>query len=236
MSVEVVTVWAPRPTHEKWDSADWMDLLWLQRRSAFRYGATHTIVTDDPAIFQDVPGIVGCELPRDLMPAMIAGVIARLTQAPARDDIVFLDVDALVGRNLDSAFDRSFDIGLTRRNNPDGVCINNGAMYVDKNAGEKAVIFFMRALARCGTHWGADQEAISAVASPVPETEGVEYRGDTRIAFLSMKTHNVSPKKEGKPHLAHPYIIHFKGATKQWAQTYADRFIFNEAELVNGAR
>jgi hypothetical protein len=237
MSVEVVTVWAPRPSHEKWDSADWLKLIDLQRRSAFRYGATHTIVTDDELFTAGaLPGRLIAELPRELMPAMIAGVIARLTMAPIRDDLLFLDVDALVARPLEPAFDRTFDIGLTRRANPDGVHINNGAMYVDRHAGEKAVRFFMRALARCGTHWGADQQAISDVASPVPETEGVELRGDTRISFLSMKTHNVIPKKQGKPHLANPFVVHFKGQTKEWAQTYADRFIFNEPELAYGVR
>lgn len=230
MSVEVVTVWAPRPTHEKWDSAQWYKLLELQRRTALRYGATHTVVTDDPLF--DIQGAMQAELPKDLMPAMIAGVLARLTMAPIHDDLLFVDVDVLIAREPDPAFNRTFDIGLTRRANADGICINNGAMYVDKDAGDKAVRFFTRALARCGKHWGADQEAISAVAAPVPEISGtVQLRGDTRIAFLSMKTHNAIPKTEGKPHLAHPFVVHFKGPTKSWARTYADKFIFVTADL-----
>ena len=99
-------------------------------------------------------------------------------------------------------------------------------MYVAKNGARKAELFFRRALDLCGSHWGADQEAISSAAQPVPGVERVEMRGDMRLAFLSMKTHNVVPKLEGKSHFCNPYVVHFKGATKQWADTYADKFVF----------
>lgn len=222
MTVEVCTVWAPRPAHEKWDPI-YPSLIDLQRRSAHRWGARHMTVTDDADYRGDATLLT--ELPYSVMPAMIAGVISRL-QRGADCDIVFVDCDVLVGRELEPAFDGTFDLGLTRRAHPDKIYINNGAMYVAKGAADKALRFFRYALQLCGHHWGADQEAISMAAAPVPAVEGVEMRGDMRLGFLSMKTHNVIPKTEGKPHLEHPYVVHFKGPTKAWAQTYADKFIF----------
>lgn len=217
--VEVVTVWSPRPNHEKWRD-DYIDLLHLQRKTALRFRHRHTVMTDAWIHGFDT---IHVPLPESVMQAMIVGVIERLKRA-GDDDLLFLDVDALVGREVDKAFDRSFDIGLTRRPN-DIAPINNGAMYVDASAVEKVIPFFEHALELCGDHWGADQEAISAAASPVPEVEGVEVRDGVRFAFLSMLTHNCIPKAEGQPHKSSPYVVHFKGGTKPWAQTYARKYL-----------
>ena len=222
--VEVCTVWAPRPHHEKWDPI-YPRLLDLQRRSALRWDATHTTITDDPNC--KMAGALYTPLNRSLMRAMIEGVIVRLRRLCDRD-LVFVDVDCLIARECESAFDGSFDLGLTRRHNSDGVYINNGAMYIAKDGRQKAARFFERALDLCGDHWGADQEAITLAAAPVPTVECVEMRGDLRIAFLSMRTYNAVPKREGRWHDANPYVVHFKGATpKHWMNTYADMFIFN---------
>lgn len=224
--IEVCTVWAPRR-----DSAQWRDdyerLLMLQRKTARRFGHRHVIVTDDSRMMDD-PDAVVCMLPDEIMPAMIAGILRRL-YLPTPCPIVFVDVDVLIARDLHEAFDGSFDLGLTRRES-NLAPINNGVMYIASPQHPSVEWFFTSALGRCGTHWGADQEAISAQAAPVPGESGViEVRDGMRLAYLSMKTHGAVPKAEGKEHHAHPFAVHFKGQTKPWAQTYADRYILTGA-------
>jgi hypothetical protein len=143
--------------------------------------------------------------------------------------IVFVDCDCLINRDLHDAFKvADFELGLTRRQN-DLAPINNGAMYVRLGAHHLAATFFDGARARCGTHWGADQEAISAEAAPVPEESGVvSLRGPLRVGFLSMKTHGAVPKAFGARHHSRPFVVHFKGDKKSWAQIYAERWILPE--------
>lgn len=221
MTVEVCTVWAPRKQSAQWRD-EYEDLLFLQRATARRFGHRHVVVTDDTRFADDADALIET-LPDEVMPAMIAGVLRRLLR-PVHDPIVFVDVDVLIARELTPAFDGTFDLGLTRRVDA-AAPINNGAMYVAAPLHPEVVNFFFRAFGACGKHWGADQEAISAVAHPVPDHECVEVRRGMRLAFLSMLSHNVIPKTEGKPHRANPYVVHFKGDTKAWAKTYADKFV-----------
>lgn len=221
MTVEVVTVWAPRPMHQKWRK-DYIDLLQLQKLTAERFGHAHTIVTDTamPSGFDTIV----TDLPASLMKAMLAGVIERLDRG-GMNDLVFVDADCLIAKDLAPAFDDDlFDIGLTRRTS-DLSPINNGAMYVRGSCATLAVDFFEKAFERCGDHWGADQEAISEAAAPVPDHCCVEERNGLRFGFLLMKAYAAVPKTPGKKHDKLPYIVHFKGDTKPWARVYAENFI-----------
>lgn len=227
MSVEVVTVWAPRPKHEKWRE-DYMALLRLQSLTALRFGHAHTILTDAPkgTGFPLLSVVQQVKLPQNLMQAMIAGVVARLS-LPS-EHLLFVDADVLVGRELDSAFSGAFDLGLTRRDDVRSP-INNGSMYVHARGRAFALAFFERALARCGTHWGADQEAISAEAAPVPKEDGlVQTRPGGQIGFLSMRDYSCVPKTRGLEHSTQPYTIHFKGESKDWAADYADLYLLRD--------
>lgn len=223
-TTEVVTIWAPRPGHEKWRE-DYIALLNLQALTAKNFGHPHTIVTDtkDDEDLPEYSKKLRVELPQNLMRAMIAGVIARLSYPSMRTNFLFVDADVLIGRSLDVVFyAHAFDIGLTRREDPVAP-INNGAMYVHHAGLAHAMLFFEKALSVCGEHWGADQEAISQVAAPVPERDGVtKRRGEFgRIAFLSMRDYACVPKVKGAFHQSKPYALHFKGETKNWAHEYA---------------
>lgn len=235
MTVEVVTVWAPRRHHEKWRD-DYCDLIALQRRTVRHFGHAHTVVTDDSRMLEDGDALV-VKLPDEVMPAMIAGVLERLDR-PVTCDLVFVDTDVLAHRNLDEAFvPRDFDIALTNREQ-EKAPINNGVMLVSQYGVEAARAFFGDALAVCGTHWGADQEAISATAKPVPppwDRAVIPRKRHGRIAFVNMKQFAAVPKERGVPHRKNPFFVHFKGETKQWAQEYAERFIFGN-ELRRGPR
>lgn len=220
--IEVCTVYAPRTFSVDFLTQYRKLLKWQCRSLEMFNDHRHTVVTDDPSL--EVPfnsRAMLAELPRELMPAMIAGVIERLRR-PVTTPIVFVDVDVLIGADLHDAFG-GFDIGLTRRAN-EIAPINNGAMYVWDAA--RALPIFEHALSICGTHWGGDQEAIGAAVAPVPDTECVLDRRGARVAFLSMSKFNCIPKVRGFRHHNNPFAIHFKGkAAKEWMQEYATNFL-----------
>lgn len=219
MTVQVVTVYTPRPRSEQW--MDYLPLIRAQRASALRFGHRHLVVTDVDlgSEFETMR----TQLPENLMQAMIAGVVARLA-VPTVHNTVFVDADCLVARELDSAFIDNYDIGLTHRFNPVSP-INNGVMYVMANSFAKAHSFYKYALSICGTHWGGDQEAISDAASPVPEQDGYGIRFGCNIKFMNMKRYAAVPKEHLSKHGAESYVIHFKGKTKEWMLDYANAYI-----------
>lgn len=219
MSIEVCTVYAPRPDHPGW--RDWLPLLAAQRASALRVEHVHRVITDGD-LDTSVYDVVKTELPQSLMKAMIAGVIKRL-QLGGKNHIVFVDIDCLVLVKLNAVFKRSvFDIGLTYRNN-DISPINNGVMYVHALGIRKALRFFQAALEICEDHWGGDQEAISKIAAPVPNDFTVEERCGCAVKFLSMKRYNCVPKAPLAP--LGGFIGHFKGDAKAWMLGYAKEYL-----------
>jgi hypothetical protein len=218
MLVEVCTVFAPRPEHPQW--RDYLPLLRAQRASVVRLGHTHTVITDSdlgPDFDQ-----LRVDLPHELMPAMIEGILRRLDR-PVDSHICFVDADCLVERPLRSVFERSveFDIGLTYRAN-DVSPINNGVMYMPKQGHAGSIMFFREALRRCGTHWGADQEAISKAAAPVPQEQCYGERSGATVRFLNPKSYAAVPKVRLAKHDA--FVVHFKGATKDWMIDYAREY------------
>lgn len=215
--IDVVTVFAPRPSHPKW--RDYLPILDLQRRTVRKFGHRHVIVSD-----HDLDGFTThrVELPDSLMKAQIVGQIEWLRQRNPADRCVLVDADVLVARRLETAF-TGFDFAVTSR--PQHPCpVNNGAMYVE--AGAPVLPFFEAALALCGDHWGADQEAIAAAAAPVPAKYGIEHRYGMRFAFLSMMRHNWVPKDALAKSYNDPFVFHFKGETaKEWMPAVARKIL-----------
>jgi len=215
MTVEICTVWAPRPASEQY-RADYLDMMDYQKKSAERFGHLHTVVTDDFSLgwrYNTLP----VTLPQEVMPAMIAGVVERLLR-PVTSHIVFVDVDVLVARHLGAIFDGTFDLALTHRPNPVAP-INNGVMYMDMVGAHKSLIFFEHALSICELHWGGDQEAISRAAAPVPDEDCIEDREGFRLRFIPLRKYATVPKARGTYH-RDAFCVHFKGETKQWMAEY----------------
>lgn len=229
--LDVVTVFAPRDEYPHWRY--YLPMLELQRRTAEKFGHRHIVVTDVQGLreFGDQRGIIVADLPQSLMHLQLAGQIAYLALWSGEYPAVLVDADCLIGRDLQPAFDGArFDLGLTSRDDP-RCAINNGAMYVVPGGKAAVLGFFRAAYELCGEHWGGDQEAISQAAAPVPvPREGrpkVALRHGARVAFLSMRFFNCTPRMEGAEHAtSKPFVIHFKGEErKPWMRTYAERFI-----------
>jgi hypothetical protein len=219
VTVHVVTVFAPRREIPQWRD-DYLELLRLQRATARHWGHAHVVVTD--ADLGREFKQLRVELPRSLMRAQLAGQIAWLERSLEGHSLL-VDADVLIARECDKAFG-DWDLGLTPRTHPTAP-INNGAIYVPEAGKPGALQFFRAALERCGEHWGGDQEAISACAAPVLEAGSRAERCGARVEFLPIQLYNVSPKQEGVRHGNNPFVVHFKGAAKAWAATYARRWI-----------
>lgn len=214
--LEVVTVWAPRPEHEKW--RDYLPLLELQKKSAERVGHRHVVVTDT-----ELPGYdtLPVKLPQNLMQAILAGQLEYVSRWSGEFPIVLADADCLVIRDLEAVFDGTFDVLLTSRNNP-AAPIQNGAMYFAAGSQDAARQLLHRALQLCKEHWGGDQEAIAQAAAPVPLVlHVIEPRFGKRFYFASPDPYNFSPR--GHPPKMNPnrFIVHFKGDTKHFVPAYA---------------
>src|SRR5262245_21744244 len=106
--LEVVTVWAPQAQHEKWRGDIYLELLSLQRQTCRRHGHRHRVVTDTVLTGYDT---LHATLPEPLLHALIAGQIAYLEQWDDTHPVVLLDIDCLVVRDLNRAFDGTWDIG-----------------------------------------------------------------------------------------------------------------------------
>lgn len=216
--IEVCTIFAPRKQHPQWRD-DYLRLIYAQRHSAKRLGHSHTVVTDS-----DLGGKLNTlrvDLPEELMPAMIMGVIKRL-QRPLSGPIVFVDCDCLIDRDCTQVFSTwSFHVGLTYRSH-ETAPINNGVMYVSDQEVGRALMFYCRALELCKNHWGGDQEAISQAASPVPHKDRNAVRSGAVVRFMSSKYFAAVPKNYLGRH--NSFAVHFKGATKEWMIDYAKEY------------
>lgn len=218
--LEVVTQWAPRPTHEKWRGDEYMKLLELQRGTCQRVGHRHVVVTD-----ADLPGYdtIKVELPEPLLKAIISAQIAYVKQWSDDHPVVMVDMDVLIARPLGPAFDGTFDIGVTNREHP-AQPIQNGVIYLAPGSKKWALKMFEKTLELCEHWWGSDQKALAFALAPVPRIHRVEERlGGARVAFLPCATHNFSAKHGVPKATPKCYAFHFKGESKQFAEHTARR-------------
>lgn len=213
--LEVVTFWAPRKSDSHWREG-YLDLLALQGQTVKRVGHRHRVVTDAPG---DVKGYdtVTVELPGNLMKALTTAQLLYVRDHwSGEHPLVLVDVDCLVAKDLNRAFDGSFDIGLASRENGTQP-IQNGAMYFAPGAKKHAARLFERTLDKCEDWWGSDQVALAVAVAPVPRVHGVHVRHGARIAFLPCETYNFGPKTGIPKNAPHRFILHFKGDQKKYA-------------------
>ncbi len=133
-------------------------------------------------------------------------------------DVVFLDTDVVVQKDLSPIFEKEFDIGLTRRDKPvrdlNGYDLaaempyNTGVMFSKASGG----VFWLQAYEYCLTlpkrdqEWWGDQVSIKVVAD----------RTDLKLKELPCDLYNYTPRKQDED-VSNKYVVHYKGPhRKEW--------------------
>lgn len=231
-SVDVVSVWVPRPKHEKW--RDYMPLLALQALTVEHFRHGHIIMCDqhvrDGSLKGLRPGVrlVHFQAEDSLMRAILQGQLAFFEQWDEARPIVLVDLDCVVCENLCGAFDfvpGDWLMGFTVR--PNNIApIQNGAMYFAPGSRDAAIKLFTKALSMCGDHWGGDQESIAKALAPVPHGPGlIDKRFGVSVAWLCPDQFNYSPKAIRQKPVRGRFIAHFKGDSKSIAHTFVKQYL-----------
>lgn len=226
--MNIVSFYAPRRAHRFFQ--DYTPFLQILGDSCRKFGHRHIIITDDPEIGR-MPECLGAaefgigegfrvDLPENLMKAIIAGQLAYLKSALAKEDTVLLGADCVLARDPAEVFRREFDIAFTT--GPFSDCIlNTGAIYI--RGGYPAAFIWERALANMGEEWGDDQLALAAVVGPTLEPSVKTGPGGT-IAFLPVDPYNLAPEYPGDD-CTRGYVLHFRGPRKDWMRDYCAHWL-----------
>jgi len=168
---------------------------------------------------QKTPPVVGADevirLPYDGVHLMSFRLLHFARLSPC--DVIFLDTDVIVQRDLSLLFESEFDVALTRRENigldPQGIDVaavmpyNTGVMFSRPSGWD----FWHNAWNYCETlpdnarRWWGDQFSIKAVAEIAP----------LRIRELPCDLYNYSPALETED-VNGRFVVHYKGKRKPW--------------------
>jgi hypothetical protein len=146
------------------------------------------------------------------------------------DDILFLDTDILILRNISNVFNDDFDLGVTIRDNPIEapeftMPYNNGVVFVAGRASQ-AISFLWRNLISNVENMNSQLHAWSGNQFAMRDFLGDRKAGDTfTIAGIKTKvfpcsTHNYTPREE-EEETHDKWILHFKGNYKWLMPIYA---------------
>jgi hypothetical protein len=205
--MNIVSFLAPRPEHPRW--MDYLPHLAVLQRSCDRLDLRHVVITDDPSLPHER---FECAMPRDLMPAVIAGQLAWLRDGDWRNDgTCFVGADCLFLQDPTPYLAGIFDMAVTYRGPHSRYPINTGLVYVSGAARERVAAMFAGMLKRVGKTWCDDQRAIQTALSPLPNECGVYSRaGMAKVGFLPMGPFNSRPASV-EDSMAGRVMLHFRG-------------------------
>jgi hypothetical protein len=229
--------------HLKVGDFDYLDILrrFVDRVRRQCKDATVYLVTSPGARYLQLasPDVRLVELPVNPTQPMYERANAlsgyAVSEAFARDT-VFLDSDALVNRPLEEIFSLGFDVGLTYRNTPELMPVNEGVMFFSARRPQRVREFLQRRLATYDRmavdplimgyygdikRWRGGQLSLNAVTYgliPHSPYRLYETSAGTMIRMLPCDTFNfVSGEGEAASaieQLEDRYIVHFKGNRK----------------------
>lgn len=212
--------------------------LMFQSVSVFHADARKVILTDQGSVFTHLPKSV--EIWRyeiDSSNVMLSRSYAQLAFLKTHDfksSVVFLDTDILLNGSLDLSIDwAEFDVALTLRDDPKGMPINGGVMFVSKRRPQAAIDFFEAFYQRYidsfldQAQWWGDQKALVDISTHSGEDSlrlGEKKVGETLLYFLPCDIYNYSPDFEEEidiygANLRHK-VMHFKGSRKQFMKPF----------------
>jgi hypothetical protein len=221
---------------------DYLDILrrFVQRIREHCPGATVYVVTTPGARYAELAAadVRVIELPLDASQPMYEranALLAYVRSGAFVRDTAFLDSDALVNRPLQEVFELGFDVGLTYRDTPYLMPVNEGVMFLGARRPEAVRRFLERRLATYDAladdafvtgyygnvkRWRGGQLSLNAAAYHlIPHSPYRVYeQGGCRVRMLPGDTFNFA-SGEGEAassveHLDDRYVVHFKGNRK----------------------
>lgn len=186
----------------------------------------------------DAPDVAVVELPVEAAHPMYERACALLAYAESSAftrDTVFLDSDAFVNRSLQAPFEFGFDVGLTYRDGPRLMPVNEGVLFLaarrpqvvraflhrrmavyDRLLGDPFIIEYYGDVRR----WRGGQLSLNAVAYglfPCSPYRAWDVAG-ARVRLLPCDTYNFAggegEASSSLERLDERYVVHFKGPRK----------------------
>lgn len=225
-------------------SAEYREMISLmfQSVSFFHPDARKVILTDCHTEFHDLSE--GIEIHRyeiDVNDVMLSRTKAQVAFIEAHDfesHVMFLDSDILINDSLEETLSwAEFDIALTIREDPLGMPINGGAMFVSNRRPQVAIAFLQtfyktyveRYLDE--SQWWGDQRALADLLKDKedPVTLGSRSVGKALVQLIPCDIYNYSPNFKQAMDVygsgADKKVVHFKGDRKQFMRSFWEQCI-----------
>jgi hypothetical protein len=221
-------------------------MLMLKSASVFHADVRKVILTDTKSVFSDLPSDVEVQRYQiDANHMMLSRLYTQMEFLKAHDfksNVVFLDTDILVNTNLETSLDwHEFDIAVTIRDDPKGMPVNGGVIFVSNRHPHRAIDFF-KSFYQKYTHsfwdqsqWWGDQKALADIltrSGQEPVSLGMRQIGDISFQLLPCDTYNCSPTFEEELDVygadLNRKIIHFKGNRKRFMKPFWDNCLSHQ--------
>ncbi|NES81875.1 MAG: hypothetical protein F6K10_10985 [Moorea sp. SIO2B7] len=167
-----------------------------------------------------------------LMLSRLKAQIEFLTNHDFSSDVVFLDADILVNKNLESVFEKDFNVGLTYRETHKTMPVNGAVIFVS-NTNKEYALHFLNKIHDIYTEkylnhslwWGDQYALIDAIGHEkfLHRTSEFIQIDRVKILLLPCDYYNFSPQPNFSSiafELSDKKIIHFKGKRKKLINPY----------------
>lgn len=228
----VVSYYSPRPDEFGDRAFAYDEPIACLEASCFRLGLKHVLLTEKgnedkiPHVAKDRIFTVDGTQSLKLMQATVAGQMAYLRHVGTGDHgTIMIGVDCLMMKDPTPVFDGGdWDVAVTvGPYSPGG--LNNGFVALAPNRGDAAGRFYELALHNCPEEWGGDQESIRRVVYPLAPVGRTVERNGFKVRFLDMDTFNLPPASLDDPAIPSAYMLHFKGARKDFMGAAAEQWL-----------
>ena len=225
-------------------SAEYREMLSLmfQSVSFFHLDARKVILTDRHTQFDNLPEDI--EIYRyemaanDVMLSRTKAQVAFIETHDFASNVMFLDSDILINDSLEAALNwAEFDIALTIREDPLGMPINGGALFVSSRRPQVAIAFLQSFYQTYIEHylnesqWWGDQKALADLLNDKadPVVLGSRSVGEALVQLVSCDVYNYSPDFKSAIDVygagVGRKVVHFKGDRKQFMRSFWEQCI-----------
>jgi len=228
----IVSYYSPRPAEFGDRAFAYDEPIALIDASCTRLGLRHILLTEkgnedkiphvDPARVFAIDGTQSLKL----MQATVAGQMAYLRHVGTGEGgVIMTGVDCMWMKDPSPVFDGGdWDVSVTiGPYSPGG--LNNGLVALAPNRGDAAARFYELAWHNCPEDWPGDQQAIRAIVYPFAPIGKIADRHGVKVRYLDMDTHNLPPACPDDPAIPGAYMLHHKGARKEFMGAVAEQWL-----------